>query len=253
MAMDPGAQRVLDLLREAGRPPIELSTPPEAREAMAKSRTILQPDPPEVAEVRALEAPGPAGAIPLRYYRGKGAPVSNAPALVYFHGGGWVIGDLESHDGACRRIANDAGCVVVSVDYRLAPEHRFPAAVDDSAAATKWVIGQAASLGIDASRVAVGGDSAGGNLAAVVALMSRNGELPKLSFQALVYPSTDMAGHYPVLRADGNRAAADFGGYALVHRPLSRRQAERGRLASLPPARTRSQRHASRARHHGVP
>ena len=196
MAMDPGAQRVLDLLREAGRPPIEQSTPAEAREAMAKSRAILQPDPPEVAEIRELEAPGPAGTIPLRYYRGVGAPASGAPALVYFHGGGWVIGDLESHDGACRRIANGARCVVISVHYRLAPEHRFPAAVDDSAAATRWVFEQAGPLGIDAGRVAVGGDSAGGNLAAVVALMSRDGVVPKLSFQALIYPATDMGGRY---------------------------------------------------------
>jgi acetyl esterase len=197
MAMDPGAQRVIELLREAGRPPIEASTPPEAREAMARSREVLGLPPVDVAEIRALSAAGAAGPIPLRYYRGNGAPIANAPALVYFHGGGWVIGDLESHDAVCRRIANDARCVVVSVDYRLAPEHKFPASVDDSAAATRWVFEQAGALGIDAGRVAVGGDSAGGNLAAVMALMSRDGGLPKLSFQVLVYPVTDMASEWP--------------------------------------------------------
>lgn len=197
MAIDKGALRVLDLIREAGRPPIEASAPAEAREAMAKSRQILQPDPADVAEIRELGAPGLAGTIPLRLYRGKGVAATGAPALVYFHGGGWVIGDLESHDGVCRRIANDAGCVVVSVHYRLAPEHRFPAAVDDSAAATRWVIEQAGTLGVDPARIAVGGDSAGGNLAAVMAIMARDGTLPPLCFQALVYPASDMAGHYP--------------------------------------------------------
>ncbi len=197
MAMDPGAQRVLDLLRELGRPPLEQSTVEEARENMARGREVFGPDPVEVAEIRALAAPGPAGGIPLRYYRGHGAPENDAPALVYFHGGGWVIGDLESHDRVCRRLANDARCVVVSVHYRLAPEHRFPAAVDDSAVATRWVVEQAGALGIGPTRVAVGGDSAGGNLAAVIALMARDGTLPKLCFQLLIYPATDMAATYP--------------------------------------------------------
>ncbi len=197
MAMDPGARAVLDLLQQLGRPPIEQSTPAEARENMARGREVFGPDPVDVAEIRALAAPGPGGDIPLRWYRGIGAPEGRAPALVYYHGGGWVIGDLESHDRVCRRLANDARCVVVSVDYRLAPEHRFPAAVDDCAAATRWVVEQAASLGIDPGRVAVGGDSAGGNLAAVIALMARDGTLPPVCFQLLIYPATDMGGTYP--------------------------------------------------------
>ncbi len=193
MPLDPDAQLVIDMIRAAGRPPFETLTPPEARQAYSNSRKVLQPRLQDVAEVRNLNAPGPAGDIPLRIYRGLGAdPAEKLPALVYFHGGGWLLGDLDSHDGVCRRFANVARCCVVSVDYRMAPEHKFPAAVDDSAAATRWVMSNAASLGIDASRVAVGGDSAGGNLAAVMALMARDGGLPPVVFQLLIYPATDM-------------------------------------------------------------
>jgi acetyl esterase len=142
----------------------------------------------------------------LRLYRPLGsATEARLPALVYFHGGGWVIGDLDTHDTLCRQLANGSGCAVVSVDYRLAPEHRFPCAVDDSLAATQWVSRHAAELGLDASRLAVGGDSAGGNLAAVVALLLRNAPpeiagagaderaaAPVLRLQLLIYPATDM-------------------------------------------------------------
>jgi acetyl esterase len=115
------------------------------------------------------------------------------PALVFLHGGGWVIGDLESHDQVCRALANAARSIVAAVDYRLAPEHKFPAAVDDAIAATRWIADNAARLGIDAKRLAVGGDSAGGNLAAVVSLDARDRGGPPLVFQLLVYPGTDMA------------------------------------------------------------
>jgi acetyl esterase len=116
---------------------------------------------------------------------------------VYFHGGGWVIGDLDSHDSACRRLANDAACCVVSVHYRLAPEHVFPAAVDDSATATRWVVANATALAIDPARIAVGGDSAGGNLAAVMAIMARDGTLPPIGYQVLVYPVVDLTATHP--------------------------------------------------------
>ncbi len=190
--LDPDCQRVLDLIREAGRPPYETLTPPEAREFYRAGRRILQPEPPEVSEVRNLKAPGTLGEIPLRLYRGIGTERgATLPGLVYFHGGGWVIGDLDTHDGVCRLIANTAGCAVISVDYRLAPEHKFPAAVDDAVAATEWVAAHATSVGIDANRLAVGGDSAGGNLAAVVALVARDRGGPRLRHQLLIYPATD--------------------------------------------------------------
>jgi acetyl esterase len=190
--LDPDAQRVLDLIRESGRPPYETLTPSEAREFYRAGRRVLQPEPPEVAEVRNLQAPAPQGDIPLRLYRGIGTERRAAlPALIYFHGGGWVMGDLDTHDGVCRLIANAAVIAVISVDYRLAPEHKFPAAVDDAMTATEWIAAHGATLGIDASRLAVGGDSAGGNIAAVVALIARDRGAPRLRLQLLLYPATD--------------------------------------------------------------
>ncbi len=196
--LHPEAQTVCDLIVASGRPPFEKLTPPEARKAYLASKPVLQPDPPPVAEVRALEAEGPAGPIPLRLYRGQGVATGRPqPALIYFHGGGWVIGDLESHDQACRALANAIPAIVVAVDYRLAPEHRFPAAVEDAIAATRWIAANAAGLGIDAQRLAVGGDSAGGNLAAVVCLDARDRGGPRLRHQVLIYPGTDMRMGFP--------------------------------------------------------
>jgi len=193
MPLDPDAETLLAMMRAAGRPPFETLTPDEARQAFKAGRSVTQPDPQDVAEVRDLTCPGPLGDIKLRAYRPIGSTEHEVlPALIYFHGGGWLLGDLDSHDVACRHYANAARCRVVSVDYRMAPEYKFPAAVDDSAEATRWVIAQASALGIDRHRVAVGGDSAGGNLAAVMALMARDGDLPPLAFQLLVYPATDM-------------------------------------------------------------
>jgi acetyl esterase len=154
-------------------------------------RKVLAPGPMPVAETRDLTAPGPAGPIPLRLYRP--AAEGALPVLVFFHGGGWVVGDIETHDTVCRHLANRAECVVVSVDYRLAPEHKFPAAVDDAYAATAWVADNAAALGADPVRLAVGGDSAGGNLAAAVSLMARDASAPRICYQLLIYPATDAA------------------------------------------------------------
>lgn len=196
--LDPDARTVLDIMKAAGRPAMTTLSPMEAREAYRGSRRALGPEAPDVALIEHFSAPGAGGVVPLRYYRPAGSDDFAAlPCLVFFHGGGWVIGDLDTHDYVCRKLANVAGCAVVAVDYRLAPEHVFPAAVDDCAAAIRYVADNAARLHIDASRIAVGGDSAGGNLAAVMTLMARDGDLPPLSFQLLIYPATDMVTTYP--------------------------------------------------------
>ncbi len=194
--LHPHATTLLQTMKDNGVPLLHTLTPQEARASYAGRCRLTQPPAPEVALVRALNAEGPAGPVPLRLYRPLGsADDAVLPVLVYYHGGGWVIGDLNTHDTACRELANAAGCAVVSVDYRLAPEHRFPAAVDDSIAAAAWVVRHARELGVDASRLAVGGDSAGGNLAAVVALAARDqvhgADGLKIAFQLLIYPATD--------------------------------------------------------------
>ena len=193
-AMHPDALRLLDAIRAAGRPPLQDLQPAEARAAYAAGRLLLQPPPDCVAEVTDAAIAGPGGSLPLRLYRGAGTHgIAALPCLLYLHGGGWVIGDLDSHDGVCRRLANLGACRVIAVDYRLAPEHPFPAAVEDAAAALAWVAGHAEALGIDPARIAVGGDSAGGTLAAVLALMGRDGSGPAPMFQLLLYPVTDLA------------------------------------------------------------
>ncbi|MFZ5731114.1 MAG: alpha/beta hydrolase [Pseudomonadota bacterium] len=198
VVLDPDAAAVLNAFREAGRPPYETLTPKEAREFYLAGRVVSHPEPPEMASVQNSTIPGPGGAIPVRTYTPKQLRKYDglAPALVFFHGGGWVIGDLDSHDVVCRTLARDGEMIVISVDYRLAPEHKFPAAVDDALATTKWVSANATSLGIDANRISVGGDSAGGNLSAVVAIDARqNG--PKIQGQLLIYPATDFAMTHP--------------------------------------------------------
>lgn len=191
--LDPQARALLDLITERGLPPTHTLAPEEARRVYRERRFFTQPEAPALAEVRELAAPGPQGPIPLRLYR-PAAAAQPAPVLVYFHGGGWTIGDLDTHDVLCRQLAQGAGCAVVAVDYRMGPEHRFPAAVIDAEAATRWLQAQAADLGLDTSRLALGGDSAGGNLAAVVALLLRDGSAaaPAPRLQLLIYPGTDM-------------------------------------------------------------
>jgi acetyl esterase len=185
MPLDPVVRPLLDAFAAANPTPLPSMTPVQAREMFEKMRLPLPPDP--VAKVEERRIPGPAGEIPVRIY----APENARGLLVYFHGGGWVIGSLDSHDLPLRTLANAAGCTIVSVDYRLAPEHRHPAAAEDCYAATRWAADHAGSFGADPALLAVGGDSAGGNLAAVVALLARERSGPALRFQLLVYPVTD--------------------------------------------------------------
>jgi len=194
MALDPQAANVLELVIKAGRPPYHTLSPKEARQLFRETRPASTPPAPQIGAVRDITADGPLGAIPLRVYRPGGISDSQPlPALVYFHGGGWVIGDLETHDVLCRQLTAEAGVSVVSVDYRLAPEQKFPASVEDAWAATRWIAAHATELAIDPARLAVGGDSAGGNLAAVVALLARDAGGPRIALQSLVYPVTDLA------------------------------------------------------------
>jgi acetyl esterase len=188
MPLDPQAQQILDLINAA--PSFDLDADPaEARNFFSQMNTADTATP--VARHENHTLPGPAGDLPVRLY----APEADGPlpVLAYFHGGGFVIGDLDTHDGTCRELAVGAECLVVSVDYRLAPEHPFPAAPEDCYAATAWLAEHCAELGGDPTRLAVGGDSAGGNLAAAVALMARERGGPPLAHQLLIYPVTDYA------------------------------------------------------------
>jgi acetyl esterase len=218
-ALPPGVQRLL-----AGRPPeidgqrlasdihvlLRLAAlggetsvtggrdPEEARAENRQGTAIAAGPPIPLAAVRDVHILGPAGALPARLYTPRGIESGQAPPLlVYYHGGGWVIGDLDTHDSACRFLASRSGALVLSVAYRLAPEHPFPAAIDDAHAALRWASEHADSLGADPTRIAVGGDSAGGNLAAVVCHIARDEGEPAPALQLLIYPVTDGVGDLP--------------------------------------------------------
>jgi acetyl esterase len=202
--LHPQARALLRLIEEKRVPSMHTLAAADARTYYLERRFFTQPEPPHVGSLRDLEAPGPAGPIRLRSYRPLGTPEDAVlPVLVYFHGGGWVIGDLETHDTLCRELCNLSGTAVIAVDYRLAPEHRFPAAIDDALAATRWIAANAVRLKIDAKRLAVGGDSAGGNLAAVVALAARDAGDLDIVFQLLVYPATDQRRSAPSHTTNG--------------------------------------------------
>ena len=196
--LDPQARALIDLMVERQLPPMHTLPPTEARRVYLERRFFTQPTQPPVGEVRDLQT---AGGVRLRLYRPPQPGVH--PVLVYFHGGGWTIGDLDSHDVLCRQLCLAADVAVVAVDYRMGPEHRFPAAVEDCVEAMRWVRSQAARLGLDATRLAVGGDSAGGNLAAVVCLVLRNAGDPPPVFQLLIYPATDMRAVAPSHTTNG--------------------------------------------------
>jgi acetyl esterase len=187
--LDPQLAAVVADVEREGIPPWHALSVEDARRV--EDEVFSAEEVPPVARVREFEIPGPAGGIPVRIYRHAASPP--APTLVFYHGGGWVLGTLDSIDPVCRALARRADCVVVSVDYRLAPRHPFPAPLDDAYAALEWVAEYAGSVGGDPDRVAVGGTSAGGNLAAATALRAREFDGPDVAAQALCYPITDFA------------------------------------------------------------
>jgi acetyl esterase len=191
-ALHPQVVALLERAAKSPLPPYSEVPPAVARRFYRDVRGALTPDPPAVESVQLLIAPGPGGPVPVRAYRPKGAGRDEVlPALVYFHGGGWVIGDLDTHDVVCRTLANGARCAVFSVEYRKAPESPFPAAVEDCFSALSFVFSNSKSLKVNSKQIAVGGDSAGGNLATVVAMLARDAGGPSLSFQLLIYPGVD--------------------------------------------------------------
>jgi acetyl esterase len=270
MALDPQARAILDQIAAMGGPPPNELPVSDARQAFT-ALAAMQGAPEVVAKVEDRTLPSPAGDIPVRVYTpaGKGP----LPVLVYFHGGGWVIGNVETYDVLCRALTNAAGCIVVSVDYRLAPEHPFPAAVDDAYHAALWAAENAASLGGDPSRIAIGGDSAGGNLTAVVAQVARDRGKPALKFQLLIYPVTDAACDTPSYseNADGYLLTRDAMRWFWNH--YARSAADRSNpyasplrasnLTGLPaalvitaefdPLRDEGERYAERLREAGIP
>ncbi|HUY18611.1 MAG TPA: alpha/beta hydrolase [Candidatus Binataceae bacterium] len=205
--LDPSNQQILDELVAMGAPPIHKMTPADARHGDLIFAAACQGDNPheQVGRIEDRTIAGPAGEIPLRIYTPKAAPCG---ALVFFHGGGWVVGSIEGHDEVCRRLTNDSGALVISVGYRLAPEHKFPAGVEDGYAATAWVAANAAALGYPAGRVAVGGDSAGGNLSAAISLIARDRGGPKLALQLLIYPAVTASLDWPSVK--------EFSGYFIT-------------------------------------
>jgi acetyl esterase len=209
VALLPEIRSLLDQQATSGRPPLHHQSVEQARAFHVADAAALNGPPAPVAAVADRRVPGPAGELPVRVYTPEGEPPF--PIVVFFHGGGWVVGTLDTYDPLCRALAAATPAVVVSVDYRLAPEHRWPAAVEDAYAATEWASRNAAALGGVQHRLAVAGDSAGGNLAAVVALGARDRGGPAIGFQLLVYPVLDAAGDTASWReyADGYHLTAD--------------------------------------------
>ena len=194
MQLDPALAEILASLDPSAETPVEEMTPEDARATWKEEMAAVAGKPLPVKSVSQHEAPGPAGPLAVRLYEPEGVGTGPLPILVYYHGGGWIRGDLDTHDDVCRYLCHHADCLVASVDYRLAPEHRFPAALEDCDAATQWVAEHAAELGADPARLAIGGDSAGGNIACGVTLKARERGGPAIRFQLLIYPATDLAG-----------------------------------------------------------
>jgi acetyl esterase len=191
----PDIHMLLWLAKRAGETSlVEGRTVEQARAENLEGVPAISGPPRPMARVEDMTIPGAAGELKARFYVAHGAPPERGPLLLYYHGGGWVIGDLDTHDGVCRFLAEHSGCRVLSIEYRLAPEHPFPAAVEDATAAFAWSAEQAAELGVEQARIAVGGDSAGGNLSAGVCLQAREAGGPRPAMQLLLYPATDVVG-----------------------------------------------------------
>ena len=249
MPLDPQASAYLDQMA-AVMPPLDTLTPDVIRAAIQAqvAQAAEQGAPEPVAQVNDRAIPGPAGEIPVRVYTPEGD--GPFPLLVYVHGGGWVICTLDTHDGLCRSLANQARCVVVSVDYRLAPERPFPAAPEDCYAATRWVAAHATTLNGDAMRVAVGGDSAGGNLAAVVALLARERGGAAARLPTADLPRDRSADGQLVHRGKRGGLRVDQARHALVQGPLSQEHGGRDGPAGVAPPGTRPEGRAAGVNHH---
>lgn len=190
--LHPTLKNILQQPENPNATPVEIQDPDEARREWKSDMAAVDAPAPEMAEVRDFVIPGPAGPIPARSYVPAGLPDTGRPLLVYYHGGGYIRGDIDTHDSVCRVLARDAGCMVVSPAYRLAPEHRFPAAAEDAFAVVDYMSRKAKDFGVDQDRIAVGGDSAGGNLAIAASIQARDKGAPKIHFQLLIYPVTDL-------------------------------------------------------------
>lgn len=243
--LDPRIKALLELRAQNMPPPLNQLTPNEIRETrnFRIKESFVPPEP--VARIRNLRAAGGEDGVPVRLY----APKRNAslPVIVYFHGGGWAVGDIDTYDGFCRALANASGCMVAAVEYRLAPEHKNPAAVCDAFETTQWIFTHVRKFGGDPGRIAVGGDSSGGNLAAVVCLKSRDAGRPVPTFQLLICPITDLSTFdRQSYRLYGNdfiltRAAMEWFRDSYLNRPQERRDPYvspllAGDLSGLPPA-----------------
>ncbi|KWS15110.1 alpha/beta hydrolase [Pseudomonas syringae] len=191
MLMDPQLEKVLAAMAKSGGPSLDNMSPQQMRPFYDAIGEKLGGKGRPMAEVNDLSVPGPAGEIPIRVYRPLGVDSDPQSGLIYLHGGGWVIGSLDTHDKVCRRLADTCGCIVVAVDYRLAPEHPFPAGPQDAIAASRWILDNAEKLGLDSSSIGIIGDSAGGGLSAVACLAHREVPGPQLRCQVLIYPGVD--------------------------------------------------------------
>jgi acetyl esterase len=201
MSLDPILKGLMDQMAANPMPKLWEIPAAAGRDMFKGMITMLDAQDVPIGKVEDRTIPGPGGNLPVRVYTPVGSGAAALPALVFFHGGGFVIGDLTTHDALCRQLANEAKARVVAVDYRLAPEHKFPAAADDCFAALKWVADHASTIGVDANRIAVCGDSAGGNLAAVVCQLAKQAGGPHIVYQVLIYPTTIAHAQTPSMKA----------------------------------------------------